>query len=270
MKLLFVGVALVGAMLGGCKKDDPTPNPDDNTDGLVLIGSGYTDAGSMLVKLFSADSVYAAYTQFFIEVRDSATNTVIEDGHVSLSPMMNMPGMAHSAPFENPEDEEAVNGLFPCAVVFQMPSEMGWTLEIHIHEHVNGGQGEITFPISVRTPSTPRTHVVTPLNGNNQLIISYVQPALPEIGMNDFEVTLHTKESMMSFPGEDSYTVEMEPLMLAMGHGSPNNVNPSHTSDGHYQGQVNFTMTGLWRINLNIMDGTEVVDSTSYFEVTIQ
>jgi hypothetical protein len=74
----------------------------------------------------------------------------------------------------------------------------------------------------------------------------------------------------MSFPGIENYTVEIVPEMPSMGHGSPNNVDPTHSADGHYEGQVNFTMTGLWRINLNIMDGSTVLDSTSYFEVTLQ
>jgi hypothetical protein len=110
---------------------------------------------------------------------------------------------------------------------------------------------------------------MTPLNGDPNLVISYVQPTSPKVGINDFELTLQYKESMMSFPAKTDYTVMIEPEMPAMGHGSPNNVDPTHVADGHYKGQVNFTMTGLWKINLTIMDGAEVVDSTSYFEVTL-
>jgi len=40
--------------------------------------------------------------------------------------------------------------------------------------------------------------------------------------------------------------------MPSMGHGSPNNVNPVLTKNGHYKGKVNFTMTGDWRINLEL------------------
>jgi hypothetical protein len=270
MKLLVVGVALMSAIFTGCKKDkDPEPNTS-NTDGLTLIASGYTDAGSILVKVWAKDSLYSQYTPLFIEVKDSATNTVIEDGHIEIMPMMDMTTMVHSAPFENPSSTDAVNGLFPCAVVFQMAGEMGWTLNVHVHEHVNGGEGEVTFPLVVMTPTPTRTRVVTPANGGNKLVISYVQPTSPKVGINDFEITLHSKESMDSWPGIENYTVEIEPEMPSMGHGSPNNVNPTHTGNGHYKGQVNFTMTGLWNVNLRIMDGTTVVDSTAYFEVTLQ
>jgi len=271
MKFLVVGTALVSTIFSGCKKEeDPTPNPS-NTDDLVMIASGYTDAGGIKVNLYSTDSLYSRYTNFFVEVRDSATDAVIDDAHIELMPMMDMGQMQHSAPFENPSSTNAVDGLFPCAVVFQMPGEMGWTLNIHVHEHVNGGEGEVTFPLMVKNPDPTRTRVVTPLNDPmSRLIISYVQPMDPKVGINDFEITLHSRETMMSWPGIENYTVEIEPEMPSMGHGSPNNVNPTDAGNGHYNGSVNFTMTGLWRINLNIMDGSTVVDSTAYFEVTLQ
>ncbi len=261
----------MSAIFTGCNQDDDiTPDPT-NTDGLTLIASGYTDAGSMMVKVWSTDSLYSRYTSLLIEVRDSATDAVIENADVTLMPMMQMQsGMTHSAPYEDPTSTNAIDGLFPCAVVFQMPGDMGWTLKVMVHENVNGGMGEVTFPLMVKNPTPTRTHVVTPANGGNKLVISYVQPLDPKVGINDFEIALHSKESMMDWPAIENYTIEIEPEMPSMGHGSPNNVDPTHGADGHYNGQVNFTMTGLWNINLRIMDGTTVVDSTAFFEVTLQ
>ena len=271
MKLLVVGVALMSAILGGCEKKEHNHHQNSHTDNLVLLGTSYTDEGSMKISLYSTDSLYSRYTNLFIEVRDSATDAVIEDAEITIMPMMEMPTMMHSAPFEDPNSTSAVNGLFPCAVVFQMPGDMGWSLTVNAHEHVNGGMGEVTFPLMVKNPAPTRTRVVTPINDPaSRLVISYVQPLNPKVGINDFEITLHSRETMLSWPGIENYTVEIEPEMPSMGHGSPNNVNPTYTADGHYKGQVNFTMTGLWRINLNIMDGSTVVDSTAYFEVTLQ
>jgi hypothetical protein len=270
MKLLVVGVALMSAILGGCEKEEHNQHQHSHTDNLVLLGTGYTDAGSMKISLYSTDSLYSRYTNLFIEVRDSATDELIKDAEVTIMPMMDMQTMTHSAPYENPSSTSAVNCLFPCAVVFQMPGDMGWSLTINVHENVNGGMGEVTFPLMVKSPTPTRTRVVTPANGGNKLVISYVQPLNPKVGINDFELTLHSKESMTSWPGIENYTVEIDPQMPSMGHGSPNNVDPTHTANGHYKGQVNFTMTGVWNINLRIMDGSTVVDSTAYFEVTLQ
>ena len=91
----------------------------------------------------------------------------------------------------------------------------------------------------------------------------------PEVGKNDFEVTIHAKESGMLWPAVDGLTVEIEPEMPSMGHGSPDNVNPVNTSNGHYLGTVNFTMSGLWYVNMTIKDGNgDVMDDANYFELS--
>ncbi|MGE0635918.1 MAG: FixH family protein [Bacteroidia bacterium] len=267
MKLLFAGVMILFSILTGCKKDDdPEPDPS-NTEGLVYVGQAYTDQGSMLIKVYATDSLYCAFNNLFIEVRDSATNTVISNAEITLLPQMIM--MGHAAPFENPSSTAAVNGLFPCAVVFQMPGDMGWTLDVTAKNLATNNEGTAQLAFAVKNPTLTRTKVITALNDSSKLIISYVQPKEPKVGLNDFEITIHRKESMMSFPSAENYTVEIEPEMPSMGHGSPNNVNPVHTGSGHYKGQVNFTMTGEWNINLRIMDGTAPVDTTSYFEVVL-
>lgn len=266
MKLLFAGVLILSVILTGCKKDnDPDPDPS-NTEDLVFIGQAYTTQGSMLVKLYASDSLYSAYSNLFIELRDSVSNEVVTNAEITLLPQMIM--MGHAAPFENPSSTAAVNGLFPCAVVFQMPADMGWTLDVTAKNLANNNEGTAQIAFAVKTPTLTRTKVITALNDGSKIIISYLQPAKPKVGMNDFEITLHKKETMMSFPAATNYTVEIEPEMPSMGHGSPNNVNPVHTGNGHYKGQVNFTMTGEWNINLRIMDGSEAVDTTSYFVVT--
>lgn len=266
MKLLFAGVMILFSILTGCKKgDDPEPDPS-NTEGLVYVGQAYTDQGSLLIKLYASDSLYCAYNNLYIEVRDSATNTVISNAEITLLPQMLM--MGHAAPFENPSSTAAVNGLFPCAVVFQMPGDMGWTLDVTAKDIATNKEGTARIAFAVKNPALTRTKVITALNDGSKIVVSLLQPAKPKVGMNDFEITLHRKETMMSFPPVENYTVEIDPEMVSMGHGSPNNVNPVHTGNGHYKGQVNFSMTGEWNINLRIMDGSEAVDTTSYFVVT--
>ncbi|MFT4680525.1 MAG: hypothetical protein ACI9FU_001647 [Granulosicoccus sp.] len=82
--------------------------------------------------------------------------------------------------------------VYSRAVVFQMPGEMGWSLKVHVHEHLNDGEGEVTIPLMVMNPEPTKTRVVTPLNDPaSRLVISYVQPLDPKVGINDFEITLH-------------------------------------------------------------------------------
>ena len=70
---------------------------------------------------------------------------------------------------------------------------------------------------------------------------------------------------MMTFPAEDNFSITMTPEMPSMGHGSPNNVNPVLTKNGHYKGKVNFTMTGDWRINLVL--NKEGKSTTTFFDL---
>ena len=81
------------------------------------------------------------------------------------------------------------------------------------------------------------------------------------------EIAIYKKVSMMSFPADSSLSVILTPEMPTMNHGSPNNVNPVHIGKGHYKGKVNFTMTGLWKLNMDYMSGSAVADSTQSFEV---
>lgn len=55
-----------------------------NTEGLVFVGQAYTTQGSMLVKVYAANSIYCAYNNLFLEVRNSASNEVITNAEITL------------------------------------------------------------------------------------------------------------------------------------------------------------------------------------------
>ena len=86
-------------------------------------------------------------------------------------------------------------------------------------------------------------------------------------------------ENMMNFPRVNNYTVNTDPRMPSMGnHGSPNNVNLTQSTDLLYNGKLSLTMTGYWKINLQLLNsanevlkGEEITDTTTassiYFEV---
>ena len=45
-------------------------------------------------------------------------------------------------------------------------------------------------------------------------------PIQEEVGLNDIEITIHVKETMMAFPPVEDLIIEMVPTMPSMGHGS--------------------------------------------------
>jgi YtkA-like len=181
---------------------------------------------------------------------------------------MDMGMMQHSAPSENPASEEAVNHLFPCSVVFIMASTGGtWTLQIKVHNHAVDKEGVITIPVTVIEPVKSKIKSFTALHDGGKYFVSLVEPSSPKVGINDFEIAIYKKTSMMNFPADSSLTVSFIPEMPTMGHSSPNNINPVHIGNGRYKGKVNFTMTGLWRLNVDFLSGTAIADTTQSFDV---
>lgn len=261
--LLLIPVILISSC---SKKDQPVKDP---TAGLTKIAEGYAPGAATKVAVFTKEpTITTGYTRFYIALYDSVTGKIVEDAHIKLTPMMDMGTMMHSAPYENPESEEAVNQLFPCNVTFIMSSMGGsWTLKINVHNHVSNKEGEITIPITVVDPVKAKQKSFIAQHNGAKYFISLIEPSKPKVGINDMEIAIYKKVSMMSWPADSSLSVTLTPTMPTMGHGSPNNVDPVHKGKGHYKGKVNFTMTGLWRLNLDFMAGSAVADTTQFFDV---
>ena len=263
--LLFI---LITGFLFSCSESDPQADP---TAGLIKITEGYALGAGAKVELWAEEQPFTGYNQLFIALYDSVNKKRITEAHVHLHPLMTMMGgMQHACPVESPEDENAVNMLFPAAVVFIMPSsDMGsWELEVEVHNHDNGKEGSAEFEITVTDPASPmmKSFVTTE---EEKIFVSYLFPEKLKVGVNDFIVMAHHMEDMMNFPAVEDLTFILTPEMPSMGHGSPNNVNPVHDAMGHYPGKVNFTMTGEWRLNLEIWRGDELLEEL-YFDVTVE
>jgi YtkA-like len=264
---IWISILVLAIAFTSCKKD--TVETVDPTVGLTKIAEGYAVGAGAKVKLYAASgSIKTGYTKFYIMLSDSTSGTTIQDAHIHLTPMMDMGMMQHSAPVENPESEEAVNQLYPCSVTFIMPSMGGsWTLEVEVHNHLTDKEGSVTFPITVTDPVKATVKSFTGLHDNQKYFVALINPAKPIVGINDLEFAIYKKASMMSFPADSSLLLSFTPEMPTMGHGSPNNVQPIHVGNGHYKGKVNFTMTGLWRLNNELTSNGAIADSTQFFEI---
>lgn len=266
--LVSFTIICIVLFLAACSKDKTEQNP---TAGLTKITEGYVaGAGAKIEVYIKETSLTTGYTKFYFALYDSITGNRIDDAHISLTPKMDMGMMQHAAPYENPSSTEAVNHLFPCSVTFIMSSMGGtWTLSIEVHNHLNDKEGSITLPLTIAEPAMSKQKSFTASHNGAKYFISLINPtaANSKVGINDMEIAIYKKESMMSWPADSSLSVILTPEMPTMGHGSPNNVNPVHVGKGHYKGKVNFTMTGLWRLNLDFMSGNNVADTTQYFDV---
>lgn len=259
MKKIFIYLAaVVLAAFTSCEKNSNSPEIEDPKSSMIKISEAYAIGSAAKAELWSKTELSTGYRKLFIALYDSSSNKPLNKASVQIMPIMDMnmngKAMSHSSPFENPQSTEAENTLFPCAAVFTMPSSGAdgkWHLNVMVKKEGQSKFGKAELPLLVKQSEPERVNIITAADGS-RLFISYVAPLNPKIGINDFEITVHYRQDMMTFPADDSYTIVMTPEMPSMGHGSPNNINPVHLQNGHYKGKVNFTMTGNWRIKLDL------------------
>jgi len=255
------------------KEDDPEPQPEAETPQQVLLGEEYALGAGLQVSYYGYEDPFVGYNKIFFEVKDSISGeTVNENLTFDMVPMMDMGMMMHSCPTE-PIMFNADLNQYEGAAVFVMPSTAGtWTLNVVVSDTAMGSVGSAEFDLEVIQPEEAKLiSFVSDIDPSATYFVSLIQPTNPKIGENDYEILINRRASMMDWPAEPYLTVEIEPEMPAMNHGSPNNVNPSSIGEGHYQGVVNFTMTGWWRVNMTIKNGEgSVINNDSYFDITFQ
>ena len=257
---LFLSFIII---ISSCTKSNIEPKP------LIpyqKIGEAYALGAGTKVELYATQSLTTGYNTLYIALLDSVSKEAIENAEITLLPLMDMGTMKHSSPVENPA-QTAVNKLFGSGIVFTMASgSMGsWTVEVAVQH--GGKKGKATLPLTVTESAKSRIKSFVSKADNSKYIVALVQPEAPKVGVNNFELAIYKAKSGMDFPADSSLAVTLTPEMPTMGHGSPNNVDPTHTSKGHYKGKVNFTMTGLWHLNLEFISGTTLADAGNYFEI---
>lgn len=256
----FLPIFTLVIVLSSCQKNDSTIDP---VAGLTKVGSGFAVGAAAKVEVFTnTPNITAGYQKFWFILTDSVSGKYIDEAQVHLMPMMDMGMMKHSAPFENPVSEDAENHKFEGAAMFIMSSMGGsWALDLTVHNHSNGKIGTISIPLTVAEPAKKR--ILSFTHNTSNYFVSLAEPMKPKVGINDLELVLYKKQSMMAFPADSALFISFEPEMPTMNHGSPNNINPSHSTLGHYKGKVNFTMTGLWRLHFTLKAGDAIAKTDS-------
>ncbi len=279
IKAFAVLFALISVFSFACTKEEedntttPTTNNPDHgiaiPSNLIKIGETYMNGAGAKAVVYAEQNLIVGYNKLYFALYDSSTGNRLKDGHFELGTEMDMGTMSHSSPVENMDIEAPSDQLWKANAVFSMPSTAGtWYLHMHFHNHANNKEGEGELVVTVIQPTMGRLiNFLDSTRNNAPVLISLVQPASPKVGTNDYEVTIHNKIGMDSFPFADDYTVTINPQMISMGHGSPNNVNPVHTQNGHYNGKAVFTMSGLWRIYMNVSRNGAVLKDSVYFDI---
>jgi len=264
-KYIFSGIAMCCLFLMSCSKDDVKIDPIVK---LELYKIGEQIQGSTRVIVWGDKSIETGYEKVYLQFLDKS-NSSLTDGQVTLSSVMemNMNGevMSHSSPADPVKSgNDGLDGLFEGGVVVTMASneESGkWKLLIS-YTSLNKDVINFAVPVNVKANTESNVKTITTKNGN-RYVLSFYLSETPKIGVNEANLTLHRQESMMNFPSYQTAEIIIDPRMPDMdNHGSPNNVNPVHKADGHYVGKLNYTMSGLWRVNLELtIEGEKITTS---------
>lgn len=256
-----VGFVMAGGVggIGACADDEEQVTPESEQ-----ISLGLEQAQSVSVELLAERPLHVGLNKVFYRVKRVSDGGIVESATIDHTPMMTMTAMAmeHSAPHEQPASV-AVDGLFPAYVVFQMANgEMGtWRLETVVD--AGNGDEEVSFDVVVAESGSRKDLAMGEMG---TAIVTLDFGAALKVGQNPFTVTVNRKTDMhgMTWESVGDLAVTVVPDMPSMGHGSPGNVDPVHVAAGRYDGSVNLTMPGQWRIVLGFSRGGQEIGTVEY------
>jgi len=230
-------------------------------------------------------SFHTGYNEiYFVSTKKETGNYIKEltvTGHTPLMFMSKM-NMYHSTPVS--EKSRIVNYDYLAVkrvwVSFLMEtSDAGsWTYSYEVN--VLGKTGGVEKKdITVNALPEGQVWLKSFKVGDDTFFLSLVNPTDWKTGTNTIKAYVSKKSNPITTPyalAAETFTVDIDPRMPDMGnHTSPNNTPLVKQEDGSYQGTINLTMTGLWRIHLKVKDSEGNIvaggeeGSTLFWDVTI-
>ena len=247
-------------------------------------------AGKYQVAVYSpTGELHTGYNDLYFVATKKQNGNYIKDFSIpSLTPLMFMSkmNMYHSTP------ASAGAKLFDYTylavrkgwVSFLMNSSESGSWTFSYDANVLGTEGKLQ-EANITVDALPDGQAwLKNFKWNDQTyFLSLVNPTDWKTGTNTITAYVSQKSNPITVPyalAEEQFTIEIDPRMPDMGnHTSPDNVALTRQADGSYQGTVNLTMTGRWRIHLAVKDaqgnvvagGDDLADgySSLYWEVTI-
>ncbi len=219
------------------------------------------------VHLIGQEALHAGYNTVWLHLT-GPDGQPVEGAQVTLAPRMNMlDGKHHGSGVLGPAP--TAPGMFQGALIFSMPGgpDLGsWDVAVAFTDTVASQSGTTLLPVDV-APSKLHQSFMGP--DDKKIFVSVIQPTMPQVGKQPFEVYVMQKRGMFDWPALTDLTLEITPWMPTMDHGSPGNENPVSQGDGRYLGTVNFSMAGPWTVTVVVKDG-DVVLGEVVFEYDVR
>jgi len=269
----IVAIFAMALTFVSCSNDDETTV--NELDGITKFKEITNDTHT--IELYShMGSLEQGYNEISLRIKDNTTDKYIKNAEVSWSPLMHMAMMTHSCPYSAVEKVTENGTLYEGYIMLQMAQNDTEYWDLKIDYTINGVDYTVTSVLDVPASAKRKVNTFTGSDGVKYLV-AYIEPHHPKVAINDMKVGVWKMQNMMTFPVVDGYTVKIDPRMPSMGnHTSPNNVHATQMlAGGLYDGKLSLTMTGYWKINLQLADAegtilkgeeiTETVTASSIF-----
>lgn len=261
MKFLFkkcILLVLITFAFASCSSDTTEPTLNE-LDGLTKFQE-ITNATHTIELYKHLSGLEQGYNEVAFRIKDNATSQYVKNATVTWMPMMHMTSMSHSCPKSIIEKESAEATLYQGYLVFQMAQNTTEYWDLKMDYTINGTAFSVTSKIDVPASSKQR---VTTFKGTDgvKYVVAYTAPHHPKVAVNDIEVAIFKMQDMMNFPVADNLKLKIDPRMPSMGnHSSPNNVDLTQANAGGlYKGKMSLTMTGYWKLNLQLLNANNDV-----------
>ncbi|WP_291138481.1 hypothetical protein [Flavobacterium sp. UBA7663] len=272
----LVAIFAIAFTFVSCSNDDETTV--NELDGITKIKEITNDIHT--IELYSQmGSLEQGYNEISLRIKDNTTDKYIKNAEVSWAPLMHMTSMSHSCPYSAVEKVTEKGTLYSGYIMFQMAQNETEYWDLKIDYTID----EVTYTITevIDVPASAKRKVNTFMGSDGtKYLVALIEPNTPKVAINNMQVGVWKMQNMMTFPVVDGYTVKIDPRMPSMGnHTSPNNVHATQaTTGGLYDGKLSLTMTGYWKINLQlanaegtVLKGEEITEtvtaSSIFFEI---
>ena len=262
MKILKYTTLLALAILFfSCSSDENAADktPIDETTGLQKIQEIVNE--NHIIELYSqSGALVQGYNHITLRIKDKKTNAYVSNAKINWLPVMHMAMMEHSCPKSIVTKIADKQTLYEGDIIFQMAQNDTeyWNLTLtYTVDSISSTAKDI-----IKVPASAKRTVST-FNGIDgvRYLVAYIAPQNPKVATNDISLGLYKMEDMMTFSTVNNFKIKIDPRMPSMGnHGSPNNTDLIQSlKDGFYKGKFSLTMTGYWRINLQLLNTSDQV-----------
>lgn len=260
-----------------CKKEGQTPTNINPLNGLTLVKT-FSNTNHKIEIYTNNGKLVQGYNKIYFQLKNQ-DGSLVKDANINWTPMMHMTSMSHSGPSIQPVLIDEKSGIYQGDLIFQMAGNDTEYWDLTFNYSIGSTIYTVSDRINVIASSKQR---VSSFKGsdNTKYILALVNPEKPKVGSNDIDALLFRMDNMTTFSPVNNYSIKIDPRMTGMGnHGSPNNVDLKQVNgSGMYKGKLNLTMTGYWKINLQLANaedtilkgesvGGSVESSSIYFEV---